>query len=157
MTGPSPRYFAVDDRPVEVKLASQTQRLALALDLASGALRRDDALLARIEAGGPGVEPLDGPRFRRLLQALRRVLSHDRQAMPMRWEPTGDPEYPYRAELAGVRYTVRLGDSPVEAKYSLEVDQQEVDSLDTWPKAWVKTDEAPKDLTHRTIDSPNLP
>lgn len=137
MTGPYPRYFAVDDRPVEVKLASQEQRFARSLDLASGALRSDDALLARIEEGGPGVEPLDEPRFSRLLQALRRVISHDRQATPMTWEPTGDPEYPYRAEFASVQYTVRLGDHPVEARYYLEVDRQEVDSLDTWPKAWV--------------------
>ena len=56
----------------------------------------------------------------------------------MHWHSTGDPEYPYNAELHGTTYTLYAGDFPVEPMYSLLVDSQIVDSLDTWPHAWTR-------------------
>lgn len=133
------RCFAVDDRPVEVREVAG-QPVAEVLELSSGAFVCDAAVQARVLAGDPRVEPLDRAGFERLVAALRRVISHDRQATEIAWTATGDVERPFRATVDGTTYTIRLGDFPVEALYHLEVDGQDVDALDTWPNAWIQQD-----------------
>lgn len=54
----------------------------------------------------------------------------------MTWHPTGDPDLPYRASLDGAEYRLAEGDFPVEPRYTLLVDEQDVDHLDAWPSAW---------------------
>ena len=142
MTGPqSPkqvRYYAVDDRPVKVESTGPSGLLALVLDLTTGAFLPDPALLDRVASGAPDVEELSEHKFERLVRELRRSASYDRQSTEMAWHPTGNPEYPYRAELDGVVYTLYYGDFPGESMYSLLVEGLVVDSLDQWPRLWTK-------------------
>jgi hypothetical protein len=126
------RYYAVEDRPVKV------ENTAHALDLITGAFVHDPAMLARIASADKNVEELSEPMFQRLVAELRRSASYDRQNTAMAWFPTGDPEYPYRAELDGTVYIMYSGDFPVEPMYSLLVDGQVVDNLDSWPCAWIR-------------------
>lgn len=147
MTAPYPRYYAVADRPVELRQAAGAIT-AYGLELTSGALRRDDSLRATVEADKQ-VDELSRAAWLKLVTALRRVIPHDRQVTPLTWVRTDDPEYPFRTEHAGTVYMVRLGDFPVEAQYHLEVDGEVVDALDDWPKAWTRLGEdAPKWLTN---------
>ena len=132
------RYYAVEDRPVRVEGTGPAETVAFALDLATGAFVRDHEALARVVLGGADVEELSEQAFQRLVRELRRSASYDRQNTAMIWRSTGDPEYPYRAELGGTVYTLYSGDFPVEPMYSLLVEGQVVDSLDTWPHAWTR-------------------
>jgi hypothetical protein len=95
-------------------------------------------MLARIASADKKVEELPEPMFRRLVAELRRSASYDRQNSAMAWFLTGDPEYPYRAELGGIIYIMYSGDFPVEPMYSLLVEGQVVDNLDSWPRAWIR-------------------
>jgi hypothetical protein len=131
-----PGHHAVDDRPVRLERLPSGEIAALALDLRSGAFVRDDSYLGRIAGRPAGAEELPAASFDRLVAALRRAASNNRQVRPLTWHPTGNPEYSHRAELDGVTYLLSEGDFPVEARYTLVVDGQEVDHLDTWPSAW---------------------
>lgn len=133
-----PRLLAVDDLPV--RLVSVDGRDGTeALDLGSGAFVRDDTLLERAAAGGPAVEGLSAAAFDRLVFELRREASIARQATAMTWHPTGDAGHPYRAEHDGTVYWLRAGDAPVPPRHTLVVDAQEVDHVDRWPAAWVRS------------------
>ncbi|MDQ5823175.1 MAG: hypothetical protein M3441_03065 [Chloroflexota bacterium] len=142
MTGPqSPkqvRYYAVEDRPVKVESTGPSNLVALVLDLTTGAFVPDPAMLTRVASGAPDVEELSKHKFQRLVKELRRSASYDRQTTQMTWWPTGDPEYPYTAELGGAVYTLYYGDFPGEPMYRLLVEGQVVDSLDQWPRLWTK-------------------
>lgn len=129
-----PGYHAVDDRPVRLERLPSGEVAALALDLRSGAFVRDDSYLRRIAGRPAGADELDESEFDRLVTALRRAASHDRQVRPITWHP--DSPYDYRAELDGVTYLLSEGDYPMEPRYTLRVDDQEVDHLDAWPTAW---------------------
>lgn len=52
------------------------------------------------------------------------------------WGPGPDTELVYAAEVDGQRWTIRLGDFPDEALYTLIVDGEEVARFDDWPAAW---------------------
>lgn len=142
MTGPqSPkqvRYYAVENRPVKVESTGPSDLVALVLDLTTGAFVPDPAMLARLASGASDVEELSEHKFQRLVRELRRSASYDRQSTGMTWHPTGDPEYPYRAELGGAVYTLYYGDFPGEPMYKLLVEGQVVDSLEQWPRLWTK-------------------
>src|SRR5258706_15908385 len=60
----------------------------------------------------------------------------DLTAPPIRWEPSGDGEFPYHAEIDGRSLTVRVNDFPVEPLYTLLVDGAELVDLDDWPPVW---------------------
>jgi hypothetical protein len=132
------RYYAVDDRPVKVESVGPSGLIALVLDLTTGAFVPDPAMLARVASSATDVEELSEHKFQWLVRELRRSASYDRQSTEMTWHPTGDPEYPYRAELGGAVYTLYYGDFPAEPMYSLLVEDQVVDSLDQWPRLWIK-------------------
>ena len=143
MTGPIPtpkrvRYYAVDDRPVKVESTGPSDLVARALDLTTGAFVLDHTMLARVVSGGGNVEELSEGAFQRLVRELRRSASYDRQITAMTWRYTGDPEYPFKAELDGTVYTLYSGDYPVEPMYSLLVEGQVVDGLDLWPHTWTR-------------------
>ena len=132
------RYYAVEDRPVVLEVIGPSQQIARALDLNTGAFVLDDMMLSRIASNDPTVEELPEQAFQRLVQELRRSASYDRQLTPMDWHSTGDPEYPYKSMLDGTTYTLYVGDFPAEPMYSLLIDGQTVDSLDTWPHTWIR-------------------
>jgi hypothetical protein len=55
---------------------------------------------------------------------------------PIRWEHSGDGEFPYHAEVDGRTLTVRVNDFPAEPLYTLIVDGSELLDLDDWPTVW---------------------
>ncbi len=60
----------------------------------------------------------------------------DLTATPIRWEHSGDGEFPYHAEVDGRTLTVRVNDFPAEPLYTLIVDGDELVDLDDWPTVW---------------------
>lgn len=135
-----PGHYAVADRPVRLERLPTGEVAALALDLRSGALVRDDGWLVDLARRTDDVEEIPAAVFDRLVAALRRAASHARQVTPMTWRSTGDPERPWRAALHGVTYVIENGDFPVEPRYTLVVDGQDVDHLDAWPRAWMRSE-----------------
>jgi hypothetical protein len=142
--GRPPRWLAIDDRPTRLDRTAPGATVAFALDLRTGAFVRDDAALGRLDAGGPAVDELTEEHAARLVAELQRLASYDRQATSMTWIPTGDPAFPYRAELDRATYTLRANDFPIAPNYSLVVDGQDVDHLDAWPPGWERRSVAAK-------------
>ncbi|GAA0725940.1 hypothetical protein Drose_17970 [Dactylosporangium roseum] len=60
----------------------------------------------------------------------------DLTAIPIRWQRSGDGEFPYHAEVDGRVLTVRVNDFPVAPLYTLLVDGAELADLDDWPQVW---------------------
>jgi hypothetical protein len=60
----------------------------------------------------------------------------DLTATPIRWQHSGDGEFPYHAEIDGRTLTVRVNDFPAEPLYTLLVDGAELVDLDAWPPVW---------------------
>ncbi len=60
----------------------------------------------------------------------------DLTATPIRWEHSGDGEFPYHAEVDGRTLTVRVNDFPAAPLYTLIVDGAELTDLDDWPTVW---------------------
>jgi hypothetical protein len=56
------------------------------------------------------------------------------------WQATGEAERPYRAEVEGARWTLRLGDFPAEPLYTLLVSGAEVGPVEDWPEVWTRPD-----------------
>jgi len=54
------------------------------------------------------------------------------------WSPTGDALVPWRAQVAGQRWRVRLKDFPEEHLFTLLIGRREVESFDSWPPVWRK-------------------
>ncbi|TJZ75833.1 hypothetical protein FCG67_19810 [Rhodococcus oryzae] len=54
------------------------------------------------------------------------------------WEATGDPREPHRARLDGQTLSIRLGDFPADALYTLLLDGEVVAEFDDWPALWVR-------------------
>lgn len=133
-----PRFCTVDDHPVRLDRQPDGTVGACTLDLRSGALVRVDDIGGRLTGFRDGIDELDHAGFDRLVTALRRAASHVRQVTPMAWHATGDPELPYRARLDGTEFGLVEGDVPVEPRYTLVVDGQDVDHLDAWPAAWTR-------------------
>ena len=58
----------------------------------------------------------------------------DLTAMPIRWEHSGDGEFPYHAEVDGRTLTVRVNDFPAEPLYTLIVDGSSWSTWTTGPR-----------------------
>ncbi|MCA9558066.1 MAG: hypothetical protein KC583_05805 [Myxococcales bacterium] len=58
----------------------------------------------------------------------------------VRWQATGDAEFPYRAEVDGQTWTVRVNDWPDdETVYSLLIEGEVAVDFDDWPaRTWGK-------------------
>jgi len=63
-------------------------------------------------------------------------MSSDLTVTPIRWEHSGDGEFPYHAEIDGRTLTVRVNDFPAVPLYTLLVDGAELVDLDDWPTVW---------------------
>ena len=55
----------------------------------------------------------------------------------IKWNATGDAEYPYSAILEGKGLRIRLNDFPSENLYTLIVSDAEFD-FDDWPSSWAR-------------------
>ena len=140
MTDPLPRYYAVDGRPVALVATPGGGAEALAVDAATGGLFPDPSFLGRVGSAGAGagVVRLTEDAFARLVAARRRPIADRLRASPIRWEPTGDGEVPYRARAGGRTLTVRINDFPAAPLYTLLAEGQAVDDLEDWPTAWAR-------------------
>ncbi|MBK8168835.1 MAG: hypothetical protein IPK60_00655 [Sandaracinaceae bacterium] len=69
---------------------------------------------------------------------MRTELSRQRCNSPLRWESSGDGEFPYRADLGGHLLVIRVNDFPDEPLYTLFIDGHPVDDLEDWPLLWTK-------------------
>jgi hypothetical protein len=54
------------------------------------------------------------------------------------WSPTGDALVPWKAQVDGQTWSVRLNDFPEEHLYTLLIGGKEMESFDTWPPLWRK-------------------
>ena len=61
-------------------------------------------------------------------------------ARELAWQRSGDLERPWRTEVDGASWEVRLNDFPDERMYTLLVDDVEVATFDDWPHAWDRGD-----------------
>jgi hypothetical protein len=140
MAKPYPWYYAVNDRPVKIVQLPDGGTDALVFDFTTGSFIPDRSYLARVAETGIGkdVDQLTEGEFQALVADLRRSVSEQRQARPIVWEQTGDGEFPYRGEVDGRTFTIRVNDFPAEPLYTLLIEGQEVEDLDDWPSAWVK-------------------
>lgn len=73
-----------------------------------------------------------------LLALVRRQIVAGLLATPVDWEPTGDGEIPYRAQVDSRTWAVRVNDFPAEPLYTLLVDGEVQADLEDWPAAWTK-------------------
>lgn len=58
-------------------------------------------------------------------------------ALPITWQETPDPFFPYAALIDGKRWVLRLNDFPEEPMFTLFVDSEEIGSFDDAPECWV--------------------
>lgn len=59
------------------------------------------------------------------------------------WQPTGDGEFPFEAQVGGERWRIRVNDWPEEPTvYSLMVGRRAAYHFDDWPAQWVRPAEA---------------
>ena len=56
----------------------------------------------------------------------------------IRWQATGDGEWPYRATVGGRDLVVRVNDFPAEPLYTLFVDEVDITDLEDWPAPWTR-------------------
>jgi hypothetical protein len=54
------------------------------------------------------------------------------------WGSTGELDVPWRADVEGAQWQVRLNDFPDAVMYSLLVDGQEIGDFHDWPPAWAR-------------------
>jgi uncharacterized protein YjaG (DUF416 family) len=114
--------------------------------------------LGVIDVAAPGDPHSFGPSMRRLwIEARRRGepkaweaedrrrkqgLAHaapglgQQLAREAAFAATGDPSYPWAAEVDGQRWRVRLNEFPDALIYSLIVDEAEAGDFHDWPEAW---------------------
>ena len=74
------------------------------------------------------------------------------------WLRTGDAEYPWRTEVDGQEWLIRVNDFPDNVLYSLMVDGAEVKGIDDWPAAWKRPalngqDEFPDAIPSKAFDN----
>jgi hypothetical protein len=90
-----------------------------------------DALYEWIMEGPPV------PDYERMIRDLPEPPEPHYCERPVRWQRTGDPEYPYETRVDGQRWVLRVDDYPnVPWVYALLVDGREVIYEDEWPEDW---------------------
>jgi len=52
------------------------------------------------------------------------------------WSSTDSAEYPFKANVGGVEYKVRVNDFPEEAMYSVIGNGEVIGDFDDWPFIW---------------------
>jgi hypothetical protein len=61
----------------------------------------------------------------------------DFEKIPIEWQSTGNPEFPYHAFVDGERWVIRLNDWPDDPSfYTLLVGSEVVMDVPAWPDAW---------------------
>jgi len=58
--------------------------------------------------------------------------------LPINWEATGNPLYPYKVQIDGKEWFIRLNDFPEEPHYTLLIDNLEMFNFDDWPVDWIR-------------------
>ncbi len=54
----------------------------------------------------------------------------------VRWRRAASAERPYEADVDGRRWTLQVNDFPAEPLYTLLVDGEPVEHVESWPPAW---------------------
>lgn len=62
----------------------------------------------------------------------------DWTAAPIRWQNTGDGEYPFRADLGADALVLGVNDFPADPLYTLYANGSAVVDLEDWPSAWLR-------------------
>ena len=144
---PAPVFAIVGARPVRSAPRIDGSLDILAFDWPTGRLVRDMSQLDAVFApGARDVELVDVTAFYDAVQALRRQRDLGIPAGPtpsyalgaaIDWLDTGDAEVPYRAEVDGDEWMVRVNDWPDEPTvYTLFVNGREAFGFDGWPDTW---------------------
>ena len=63
---------------------------------------------------------------------------NDYLSKAIKWNATGDAEFPYSAMVDGKNARIRVNDFPADNLYTLIVGTAECD-VDDWPSVWAKT------------------
>jgi len=66
----------------------------------------------------------------------------DKLARELSWRSTGDPIYPWAAEVDGNSWRVRVNDFPDELMYSLMIGSENAGDFHDWPQTWQRSSEA---------------
>lgn len=143
----APTFVIAGGRPVRSVPTIDGGLDILAFDPATGRLVRDmgqlEAIVMPAEAGAYIV---DIPTFYDTVSALRR--EHGLQApaaptpasalgTPIDWIGMGAATYPYRAEVGGDEWLIRVNEWPEEPTvYTLFVNGREAFGFDGWPDGW---------------------
>lgn len=149
---PYPWYYAVNDRPVKIVELPDGGADMLVFDWSTGGFVPDRSYFGHVARHGNDVDQLDEAEFEARLRTLRRPILDKLYATPIAWEHTGDGEVPYRAAIGESTLTLRVNDFPAEPMYTLLVNGQEIEDLESWQSAWQRP-EVPKhlvDLVSRT-------
>lgn len=140
MSKPFPWYYAVNDRPVKIVMLPDGGADCLVFDWTSGAFVPDRSYFEKVSDTGIGkdVDQLTEPQFTQRVSELRAPIVARHVASAITWEHTGDGELPYRAEVEGRTFRIRVNDFPEEPLYTLIAEDDELADLDDWPAAWVR-------------------
>lgn len=144
---PDPVFAIVGARPVRSAPRIDGSLDILAFDWPTGRLVRDMSQLDAVFApAGRDVDLVDVTEFYDAVQTLRRERGLATPAAPaptfalgtfVDWLGTGGAERPYRAEVSGDEWTVRVNDWPDEPTiYTLFVNGRETFGFDGWPDTW---------------------
>lgn len=66
----------------------------------------------------------------------------DKLARELSWRSTGDPIFPWAAEVDGNSWRVRINDFPDELMYSLMVGSESAGDFHDWPETWQRSNDA---------------
>lgn len=56
--------------------------------------------------------------------------------MNLKWNDSGDPEYPRILKFNNQTFQIRINDFPEEPLYTLIIDGKEIIYFNNWPKNW---------------------
>ena len=143
----APVFAIVGARPVRSAPRIDGSLDILAFDWPTGRLVRDMSQIDAVCApGARDVDQVDVTEFYDVVQALRRQRGLATPAAPtpasaletaIDWLGTGAAELPYRAEVDGDEWMLRVNDWPqTTTVYTLFVNGREAFSFDGWPDTW---------------------